>query len=34
MVNRATLVGNLGRDPEIRRLENGTPVAKFQYCNK
>ena len=29
MMTRATLIGNLGRDPEVRRLENGTPVAKF-----
>lgn len=29
MVNRVILIGNLGRDPEIRRLENGAVVAKF-----
>ncbi|MFZ4543775.1 MAG: single-stranded DNA-binding protein [Saprospiraceae bacterium] len=29
MLNRVTLIGNLGRDPEIRRLENGVAVAKF-----
>ncbi len=29
MVNRVILIGNLGRDPEIRRLENGAIVAKF-----
>jgi single-strand DNA-binding protein len=29
MINKVTLIGNLGKDPEIRRLENGTPVAKF-----
>ncbi|BDD06096.1 single-stranded DNA-binding protein [Aureibacter tunicatorum] len=28
-VNKVILVGNLGRDPEIRHLENGTPVANF-----
>ena len=32
MVNRATLVGYLGRDPEIRRLENGTAVGKFSVA--
>lgn len=29
MVNRVILIGNLGRDPEIRSLENGAVVAKF-----
>ncbi len=29
MVNKVTLIGNLGKDPEIRRLENGAIVAKF-----
>jgi single-strand DNA-binding protein len=32
MVNRVTLIGNLGRDPEIRRLENGTAVGKFSVA--
>lgn len=29
MINRVILIGNLGRDPEVRRLENGAAVAKF-----
>jgi single-strand DNA-binding protein len=29
MYNRIILVGHLGRDPEVRRLENGTAVGKF-----
>lgn len=29
MVNKVTLIGNLGRDPEIRHLENGGMVGKF-----
>jgi len=28
-VNKVILIGNLGKDPEIRRLENGTVVASF-----
>lgn len=28
-VNKVILVGNLGRDPEVRTLENGTKVANF-----
>ena len=32
MVNRVTLVGYLGRDPEIRRLETGTSVGKFSVA--
>ena len=28
-VNKVILIGNLGRDPEIRRLENGAVVANF-----
>lgn len=29
MVNKIILVGNLGRDPEVRTLENGTKVGSF-----
>lgn len=32
MVNKILLIGNLGRDPEVRRLENGTVVAKFSVA--
>ncbi len=32
MVNKVTLIGNLGKDPEIRRLENGAVVAKFSVA--
>lgn len=32
MVNRATLVGYLGKDPEIRRFDNGTSVGKFSLA--
>lgn len=28
-VNKVILIGNLGRDPEVRRLENGGVVASF-----
>jgi single-strand DNA-binding protein len=28
-VNKVILVGNLGKDPEVRRLENGGIVANF-----
>lgn len=32
MINKVTLVGNLGKDPEIRHLEGGTSVAKFSLA--
>lgn len=32
MVNRVILIGNLGKDPEVRRLENGSAVAKFSIA--
>ena len=28
-VNKVILIGNLGKDPEVRHLENGTTVANF-----
>lgn len=28
-VNKVILIGNLGKDPEIRTLENGTKLARF-----
>lgn len=31
-VNKVILIGNLGRDPEVRYLENGTPVARFSIA--
>ena len=32
MVNKVILIGNLGRDPEVRRFENGSAVAKFSVA--
>ena len=32
MVNKVILVGNLGRDPEIRSLPSGQPVASFSVA--
>ena len=32
MINKVTLIGHLGKDPEIRRLENGATVAKFSLA--
>ena len=29
MINQVTLLGNLGKDPEIKTLENGTKVASM-----
>jgi single-strand DNA-binding protein len=31
-VNRVILVGNLGKDPEVRSLESGTKVASFSLA--
>lgn len=28
-VNKAILIGNVGKDPEVRHLEGGTSVARF-----
>ena len=32
MINKVTLVGNLGRDPELRRLPSGAAVAQFSVA--
>lgn len=32
MINKVTLVGNLGRDPEIRTLETGVKVGTFSLA--
>ncbi|WP_072389774.1 single-stranded DNA-binding protein [Hyphomicrobium sp. CS1GBMeth3] len=31
-VNKAILVGNLGRDPEIRRTQDGRPIANLRIA--
>jgi single-strand DNA-binding protein len=31
-VNKVILVGNLGKDPEVRTLENGSKVASFSLA--
>ncbi len=31
-VNRAILIGNLGRDPEIRYTQSGEPIANFSLA--
>ena len=32
MVNKAIIVGNLGRDPEVRTTPSGQPVANFSVA--
>ena len=32
MMNRATLMGNVGKDPEIRTTQSGTKVANFSLA--
>lgn len=32
MINRVILVGNAGRDAEVKKLENGTSVAGFSLA--
>jgi single-strand DNA-binding protein len=32
MINKVTLIGHVGQDPEVRRLENGTPVGRFSLA--
>jgi single-strand DNA-binding protein len=31
-VNKAIIVGNLGRDPEVKYLQSGTAVANFSVA--
>lgn len=32
MINKVTLIGRLGSDPEVRRLEGGSVVARFSLA--
>jgi single-strand DNA-binding protein len=32
MINKVTLIGNLGKDPEIRTFDNGSKVARFSLA--
>ncbi|MEO6040033.1 MAG: single-stranded DNA-binding protein [Saprospiraceae bacterium] len=32
MINKVTLIGHLGMDPEIRHLENGNSVGRFSLA--
>nr|WP_303312502.1 single-stranded DNA-binding protein [Hymenobacter sp. BT730] len=31
-LNKVTLIGNLGKDPEVQVLEGNMPVAKFSLA--
>ncbi|MFT6072323.1 MAG: single-strand DNA-binding protein [Alphaproteobacteria bacterium] len=31
-LNKVTLIGNLGKDPEIRRTQDGRPIANFSVA--
>jgi single-strand DNA-binding protein len=31
-INKATIIGNLGNDPEVRYTQDGTPVANFSVA--
>lgn len=31
-LNKVMLIGNLGRDPELKYLPNGTPVSSFSLA--
>jgi single-strand DNA-binding protein len=31
-VNKVILIGNLGRDPEVRRMNSGDPVVSFSIA--
>lgn len=32
MINKVTLIGNIGKDPEIKELDSGSKVAKFSVA--
>lgn len=32
MINKATVLGNLGKDPEVRRLNSGDPVCNLSVA--
>ncbi len=32
MINKVILIGNIGQDPEVRHLENGSVVARFSVA--
>lgn len=32
MINKVTLIGNIGKDPEVKRFENGNIVASFSVA--
>ena len=32
MVNRVILVGNLGKDPEVRRTQDGRPIVQLSVA--
>lgn len=32
MINKVILIGNLGKDPEVRQLDNGSSVGRFSVA--